>query len=100
MFNCSAKTDGFSLNDAICATSKSQKVLSDVLIRFRRSSVAVACDIKELYLQVIEEIDHPYFLILWRDFDCNREPVYEFSRVVFGKKLGTSGDSVCCSREY
>ena len=54
MFNCFAKKDGFSLNDAICAGHKSQKDLFDVLIRLRRRPVAVACDIKELYLQVIE----------------------------------------------
>ena len=49
--------------------------------------MALACDIKKMYLQVeIEESDRPYFRILWRDFDTNREPdVYEFSRVVFGK---------------
>ena len=47
----------------------------------------MACDIKEMYLQVeIEERDCPYFRLLWRDLDSSREPdVYEFSRVVFGK---------------
>ena len=51
-----------SLNDAICAESKSQKYLVDVLIRFRRSPKALACDIKEMYLQVeIEQRKGPYF---------------------------------------
>ena len=87
VFDCSAKTDGVSLNDVICAGPKLQKNLFDVLIRFRRNPVALACDIKEMYLQVeIEERDRPYFRILWRDLDFSREPeVYEFSRVVFGK---------------
>lgn len=87
VFDCSAKTDGVSLNDAICAGPKLQKDLFDVLIRFRRNPVALACDIKEMYLQVeIEESDRPYFRLLWRDLDSSREPdVYEFSRVVFGK---------------
>lgn len=86
VFDCSAKTDGVSLNDVICAGPKLQKDLFDVLIRFRRNPVALACDIKEMYLQVeIEEEDRPYFRILWRDLDSSREPdVYEFSRVVFG----------------
>ena len=85
--DCSAKTDGVSLNDAICAGPKLQKDLFDVLIRFRRNPIALACDIKEMYLQVeIEERDRPYFRLLWRDLDSSREPdVYEFSRVVFGK---------------
>ena len=87
VFDCSAKTDGVSLNDAICAGPKLQKDLFDVLIRFRRNPIALACDIKEMYLQVeIEERDRPYFRLLWRDLDSSREPdVYEFSRVVFGK---------------
>ncbi|PFX19092.1 hypothetical protein AWC38_SpisGene16530 [Stylophora pistillata] len=87
VFDCSAKTDGVSLNDAICAGPKLQKDLFDVLIRFRRNPIALACDIKEMYLQVeIEERDRPYFRLLWRDLDSSRKPdVYEFSRVVFGK---------------
>ena len=87
VFDCSAKTDGVSLNYAICAGPKLQKDLFDVLIRFRRNPVALACDIKEMYLQMeIEERDRPYFRILWRDLDSSCEPdVYEFSRVVFGK---------------
>jgi len=86
VFDCSAKTDGVSLNDAICAGPKLQKDLLDVLIRFRRNLIALACDIKEMYLQVgIEERD-PYFRLLWRDLDSSRETdVYEFSRVAFGK---------------
>lgn len=44
VFDCSAKTDGVSLNDAICAGPKLQKDLFDVLIRFRRNPVALACD--------------------------------------------------------
>jgi len=85
-FDCSIKTDGVSLNDAICAGPKLQKDLFDVLIRLRRNPIALACDIKEMYLQVkIEERDRPYFRLLWRDLDCSCEPdIYEFSRVVFG----------------
>ena len=61
--------------------------LFDVLLRFTRNPVAVVCDIKEMYLQVeIEDSDRPWFRILWRNLDIEREPqVYEFSRVVFGK---------------
>jgi hypothetical protein len=56
-------------------------------MRFRRNPVAVACDIKEMYLQIeIPMEDRPYFRMLWRDLDPGREPEeYEFSRVVFGK---------------
>ena len=87
VFDCSAQMDGVSLNDVIHAGPKLQQELFDVLIRFRRNPVALACDIKEMYMQVeIEEKDRPMFRILWRDCDGDRDPdVFEFSRVVFGK---------------
>lgn len=52
VFDCSARTEGVSLNDVIYAGPKLQTELFDVLIRFRRNPVAVACDVKEMYLQV------------------------------------------------
>ena len=87
VFDCSAKTDGVSLNDIIDPGPKLQRELFDVLLRFRRNTVALACDIKEMYLQVeIEEKDRPFFRVLWRDLDSTKDPdVYEFTRVVFGK---------------
>jgi hypothetical protein len=58
VFDCSAKTDGISLNDVIYAGPKLQQELFDVLIRFRRNPIALVCDIKEMYLQVeIKEND-------------------------------------------
>ena len=46
VFDCSAKTDGVSLNDVICAGPKLQKDLFDMLIRFRMNPVALACTYK------------------------------------------------------
>ncbi len=88
VFDCSAQMDGVSLNDVIHAGPKLQQELFDVLICFRRNPVALAGDIKEMYMQVeIEEKDRPMFRILWRDCDGDRDPdVFEFSCVVFGKK--------------
>ena len=87
VFDCSAKHDGMSLNDVIHAGPKLQQDLFNVLMRFRRNPVAVACDIKEMYLQIeIAMEDRPYFRMFWRDLDAGREPEeYKFSRVVFGK---------------
>lgn len=87
VFDCSAKCDGISLNDTIHAGPKLQTELFDVLVRFRKNPVGIACDIKEMFLQIeIEEKDRPYFRILWRDYESEREPdEYEFTRVVFGK---------------
>ena len=87
VFDCSAKMDGVSLNDVIYAGPKLQQELFDVLIRFRRNPIALACDVKEMYLQVeIKEKDRPMFRILWRDCDGGRDPdIFEFNRVVLGK---------------
>jgi hypothetical protein len=87
VFDCAAKMDGVSLNDTIHAGPKLQQELFDVLVRFRRGPVALACDIREMYLQVeIDEKDRPMFRILWRNCESDKEPeVYEFNRVVFGK---------------
>ena len=87
VFDCSAKMDGVSLNDVIYAGPKLQQKLFDVLIRFRRNPIALACDVKEMYLQVeIKEKDRPMFRILWRDCDDGRDPdIFEFNRVVLGK---------------
>ena len=86
-FDCSAKCDGISLNDLTHAGPKLQRELFDVLLRFRRNTVALVCDIEEMYLQIkIESKDRPLFRFLWRDGEKDRSPeVYEFCIVVFGK---------------
>ena len=87
VFYCSAKMDVVFLNDVIYAGPKLQQELLDVLISFRPSPIALACDVKEMYLQVeIEEKDRPMFRILCTDCDDSRNPdVFEFNRVVFRK---------------
>ena len=87
VFDCAAKCNGISLNDMIHAGPKLQQDLFNVLVRFRRNPVGIACDIKEMYLQIeIEEQDRSHFRLLWRDLDPNRDPdIFEFGRVVFGK---------------
>lgn len=87
VFDCAVKFDGTSLNDIIHPGPKLVEDLFKVLVRFRRNPIGIACDIKEMYLQIkIEEQDRSHFRLLWRDLDPNREPdVFEFNRVVFGK---------------
>ena len=86
VFDASAKYRGISLNDMILSGPKLQSSLFDVLMRFRRYPIAVACNIREMYLQIrIPAQDRSYFRFLWRDLVLNRRPdVYEFERVVFG----------------
>ena len=75
VFDCSAKCEGLSLNNIIHAGPKLQNELFDMLVWFRRNPVGLACDIKEMYLQIeIEEKDPPYLRILWRDCENDREP--------------------------
>ena len=77
---------GVSLNDAIHQKQNLQRELYDVLLRFRRNPVAIACDISEMYLRIeIVPEDRPFHRFLWRDLNQCKEPgEYEFSRVVFG----------------
>ena len=88
VFDCSAKCDGVSLNDVIHPGPKLQNDLFNALIQFRRNPIALACDIREMYLQIkIDEKDCPYFRMLWINLDVEGEPQeYEFDRVVFGNK--------------
>ena len=86
VFDASAKFQGTSLNDHILPGPKLQTNLFDVLLRFRRFPVAIACDVSEMYLQIrIPPEDRPKFRFLWRNLEVDRDPdVYEFERVVFG----------------
>ncbi|XP_065941558.1 uncharacterized protein [Magallana gigas] len=86
VFDASAKHCGVSLNDMIHCGPKLQNELFDVLLRFRRNSVAIVCDIAEMYLRIkVPQDDRPYQQFLWRDVNTEEKPdVYEFSSVVFG----------------
>ena len=52
VFDCAAKCNGISLNDMIHAGPKLLQGLFNVLVRFRRNPVGIACDIKDMYLQI------------------------------------------------
>ena len=86
-FFCDQRRKNFkSLNDAIRAGSKFQRDILNVLIRFRRSPIALSGDISEMFLQVgLLKGDRVYHRFLWRNLDASQEPeVYEFQRLVFG----------------
>lgn len=84
-FDASAKFGGVSLNDTIEAGPKLQRELFDVLLRFRRKSVAVVCDVQEMYLQVgIPESDRNFHSFLWRASSETEPDIYQFNRLVFG----------------
>ena len=93
VFDAAAKSWGNSLNDAIEIGPKLQGDLIKILLRFRRYSVALACDISEMYLQIrIDKEDRPWLRFLWQTKE-GKEYVFEFERLVFVfEEDGTEGD--------
>ena len=85
VFDASAQCDGISLNDAIAVGPKLQQDLVSVLLRFRKRTVCIVCDVAEMYLRIpLSEKDRPFVRFLWRDLNQScPSHVYEFSRVVF-----------------
>ena len=88
VFDAAAQRNGISLNHFIAAGPKLQRDLVYILLLFRKGSVALICDVAEMYLQVeLAKRDKKYVRFLWRDMDQSRSPDvyrYEFNRVVFG----------------
>ena len=85
VFDAAAMYQGFCLNDAIEPGPKLQLDLFDVLLRFRRFRIAVACDISEMYLQIlVQPADRTYLRFLWSEDDVSEPDIYEFNRLVFG----------------
>ena len=85
VFDASARSGGTCLNDFLLKGPKLQRDLNEVLLRFRKSPVAIACDVAEMYLQIeIAPSDRPFHRFLWRNFDSGEPDEYEFKRLVFG----------------
>ncbi|XP_052820244.1 uncharacterized protein LOC128246076 [Mya arenaria] len=85
VFDASASCKGASLNDVIEQGPSLQNNLFDVLLRFRRDKIAVACDIQEMYLRVgITPPDRRFHRFLWRPSPELEPDVYQFNRLVFG----------------
>ena len=85
VFDASAKFKGLSLKDVLHQGPKLQNDLVDVLVRFRRSPVALMCDITKMCLQIhLQPADRSVHRFPWRDMNRDMpSKVYEFSRVVF-----------------
>ena len=86
VFDGSAPYEGKSLNTEALPGPKLQSNVFDILVKFRKETVALAGDISQMYHQlVLREEDRPLHRFLWRDLDLSKEPeVYEFLRFVFG----------------
>ena len=58
------------------------------MTRFRRHSVAIGCDIQEMYLQVgIPYSERCFHRFLWRSRSDRPIQAYEFNRLVFGRNV-------------
>jgi len=85
VFDASARYQDICLNDSLEPGPKLQNSLFDVLMRFRENSVAVVCDIQEMYLRVgIIPPDRRFHRFLWRTAPEEEPKEYEFTRLVFG----------------
>ena len=63
--DASAKYKGLSLNGAIHQGPKLQNDLVDVLLRFRKNPIAIACDVQEMFLQELTNANKRYHGFLW-----------------------------------
>ena len=73
MFDASAKWKGPGLYECLYKGASLNPLLSDVLLRFRVSSLGLAADIEAAYLQIsvpAEERVHLRFPIYASDFRC------------------------------
>ena len=86
VFDGSAPFEGKSLNTEALTGPKLQSDVCDILIKFRRESVAPVGDISQMYHQlVLRAEDRPFHRFLWSEMNLSKEPeVYEFLRFVFG----------------
>ncbi|KRZ23332.1 hypothetical protein T4C_8592 [Trichinella pseudospiralis] len=86
VFDGSAEWNGTSLNNCLDPGPKLQPDLVAVLLRFRRSRIALQADIEKMYLQVgLRREDRDVCRFLWQERDCGAPvKVYRLTRVGFG----------------
>lgn len=66
VFDCSARYEGVSLNDCLLKGPDLTNDLVGVLCRFRQDSVAVVCDIEQMFHQFkVNKEDRNYLRFLW-----------------------------------
>ena len=91
VFDGTARYDGKPFNNVIKPSPKLQHDLVDVLLRFRRYSMALVCDIPGMYVRIgVHPQDRPYQRVLWRSLNQSKKPkTLQFPCVVFGINLST-----------
>ena len=87
VFDCAVEFRGWSLNNCSLSGPNVIHDLVSVLLRFRERNVAIAADIKEMFLRVkVPKTDRRALRFLrWTDGNINAKPdEYELSTHLFG----------------
>ncbi|XP_069133222.1 uncharacterized protein [Argopecten irradians] len=93
VFDSSAKFKGVSLNDSLLTGPNMTNNLVEVLLRFRKGSVAVAADVEHMFYCFVVRPEHREFLrFFWyKDNDFEKQLMeYRMTRHVFRKWIVTS----------
>ncbi len=96
VFDCSARYQGFSLNDHLLQGPDLINSLHGILIRFRQHPIALMCDIEKMYHQFhVDESDRDFLRFFWwKDGNIN-QPIYEFRMKVH--LFGAASSSGCAN---
>lgn len=86
VFDGSAKDDtGVSLNERLLKGEKLQKNIGDIIFGFRLFKIALTCDIRKMYRQILVHPDDRKFQhIFWRDSPDKPIVEYELNTVTYG----------------
>ncbi|XP_067943118.1 uncharacterized protein [Watersipora subatra] len=85
VFDCSAKSDGKSLNDYVLQGPDQMNNMLGILMRFRTGSIAVTCDIERMFHQFkVANRDRNYLRFLWFDSGYKTVQTYRMNVHIFG----------------
>lgn len=83
VFDCSSRTDDTSLNDKLIPGPDLTNGLTGVLLRFRRYSVAISCDVERMFHQFqVPDQDRDYLRFLWWENGDLNGPIKEYRMTV------------------
>ena len=98
VFDCAARYNGRSLNDALMSGPPLMNTLVGVLIRFREERIALVGDIEAMFHQVRMDPVHADALrfLWWKDGKLNEEPlIYQMLVHLFGATSSPSCANFC-----
>lgn len=91
VFDAASRCRGTSLNDQLLTGPDLLSSLLGNILRFREGSVAIAADIKEMFLRIkIIPEDQPSQLYLWRAPNQPEPDTYQMSSMMFGATCSPS----------